>query len=121
MQHAKKKTGKLSPVFIFFPRGGAHRRRRIEIKAPIIPTIPKNEMIRPIGSVLDESTGGSLVYVGITSGGGAVKVGRRVGAASTTNWAARVGSMVGVIMGVGVGGGSTKGSSTSWVRLTNRE
>ena len=46
----------------------------------------------------------------LIDGGGAVYVGKRVGGISTRNCAARVGSMVGVICGVGVGGGSITGS-----------
>ena len=50
------------------------------------------------------------VKVGMARGGGGVKVGKRVAGISTTNCAARVGSMVGVVLGVGVGGGSTMGT-----------
>ena len=49
----------------------------------------------PIGSLEiapDVATGN----VGITNGGGGVNVGSRVGADVTMNWAAKVGSMVGV-------------------------
>ena len=45
------------------------------------------------------------------NGGGWVKVGSRVGPTSMMNWAARVGSIVGVTRGVGVGGGTITGSS----------
>ena len=51
----------------------------------------------------------SLVYVGMISGEGAVYVGKRVAGISRINWAASVGSTVGVVRGVGVGGGSTMG------------
>ncbi len=50
------------------------------------------------------------VNVGITMGGGAVKVGKRVGGTSIRNCAARVGLMVAVTFGVGVGGGSIIGT-----------
>ena len=51
----------------------------------------------------------SAVNVGIARAGGGVKVDCRVGMAVTINWAARVGSIVEVCIGVGVGGGSTIG------------
>jgi hypothetical protein len=54
----------------------------------------------------------------MAKGGGGVKVGIRVGGISTMNLAARVGSIVGVTLGVGVGGGSIIGKSED-VRLTS--
>lgn len=45
----------------------------------------------------------------MTSGGGGVKVGRRVAVGSKTKAAMSVGSMVGVVNGVEVGGGSMMG------------
>ena len=63
----------------------------------------------PIGMPAVTAGTSSAVKVGITSGGGAVYVGNRVGGISRINWAARVGSTVGVVRGVGVGGGSTIG------------
>ena len=47
----------------------------------------------------------------MTNCGGGVKVGMRVAGKFTTNWEAKVGSMVGVTRGVGVGGASVMGSS----------
>ena len=47
------------------------------------------------------------IYSGVTNGGGGVKVGNRVEVGTTTNCAARVGSMVEVAGGTGVGGDST--------------
>jgi hypothetical protein len=63
----------------------------------------------PIG-IFDTTPGVMDWKVGIASGGGGVKVGKRVGAEVTMNCAARVGSIVGVYSGVGVGGGSTTGN-----------
>jgi len=64
---------------------------------------------RPMGS-FDTAPGALDWKVGICRGGGGVKVGSLVGADVTINWAARVGLIVGVYNGVGVGGGSTTGS-----------
>ena len=63
-------------------------------------------MTRPVGTppVPDDVSSGEKV--GKIKGGGAVNVGNRVGGISTINWAASVGSTVGVVLGVGVGGGS---------------
>lgn len=63
----------------------------------------------PIGIPPGTACGGSFSKVGITKGGGGVKVGNLVGGNSTINCAASVGSIVGVVRGVGVGGGSTIG------------
>jgi predicted Rossmann-fold nucleotide-binding protein len=63
----------------------------------------------PIGIPPGTDWGASFSKVGITKGGGGVKVGNLVGGNSMMNCAARVGSMVGVVRGVGVGGGSTIG------------
>ena len=65
----------------------------------------------PIGMLPVIGPSWTLGKVGITNAGGGVKVGKRVGAAVTINCAAKVGSMVLVISGVGVGGGSTIGNS----------
>ncbi len=64
----------------------------------------------PIGIPPGTDTGTSLSNVARIMGGGGVKVGKRVGGNSTRNWAANVGSIVGVVRGVGVGGGSTIGT-----------
>ena len=76
-----------------------------------MPITPNSVMKMPMGgreAKLD--SGLSLVKVGMTNGGGAVKVGNRVAGISNTNWAARVGSMVAVTAGEGVGGGATIGN-----------
>src|SRR4030067_2537683 len=67
-------------------------------------------MTRPIGTLSVAGITSSAEKVGIDSGGGGVNVGKCVGGISTINCAARVGSIVGVVRGVGVGGGSTIGS-----------
>ena len=80
----------------------------IEINAPNNPIKPKPKITNPIGTRLvllaDSST-----KVGIAKGAGGVKVGKRVGVSGMMNAAARVGSIVGVTKGVGVGGASTTG------------
>ncbi len=76
--------------------------------------IPK--MTRPIGTLPPPLPAG--VKVGMTSGGGGVKVGRRVGVVGMENAAARVGSIVGVVRGVAVGGGSMIGKKPG-ERATN--
>ena len=60
---------------------------------------------KPIG-ILETTLGAADWKVGICRGGGGVKVGSLVGADVTMNCAARVGLIVGVYSGVGVGGGS---------------
>ena len=77
-----------------------------------IPKTPKTAIpitTTPIGMPAVTAGTSSAVKVGITRGGGAVYVGNRVGGISNINWAASVGSIVGVVRGVGVGGGSTIG------------
>ncbi len=66
---------------------------------------------------LDEELAG-FVYVGITNGAGAVKVGRRVDVGNTWNAATNVGFGVGDFTGAGVGGGSTIGRMPPVDRLT---
>ena len=61
----------------------------------------------PIGTPPGTGSGTALSNVGRIRGGGGVNVGKRVGGNSRINWAANVGSIVGVVRGVGVGGGST--------------
>lgn len=51
-----------------------------------------------------------FTYVGIVNGAGGVYVGKPVGTNVTMNCAAKVGSIVAVNNGVGVGGGSTMGN-----------
>ncbi len=82
----------------------------MDIIKPNRPTIAMPPIIKPVGTPADPMPVVEVVYVGITNGGGAVYVGRRVGWISTTNCEARVGSMVGVTRGVGVGGGATTGN-----------
>jgi hypothetical protein len=81
-------------------------RRKIEITAPNKPTTPIPIITRPDGTPPVPEEVSSGINVGKINGGGAVNVGKRVGGISTINWAARVGSTVGVVRGVGVGGGS---------------
>ena len=72
-----------------------------------MPTMANPKITTPIG--IPECPLCSSVKVGISRGGGGVKVGSRVGVPGSAKAAARVGSMVGVVRGVGVGGGSTMG------------
>ena len=76
-------------------------------------------MIKPIGIFPVPVDCCSAGNVGMTNSGGGVKVGNRVAGISMINWAANVGSIVGVVLGVGVGGGSTKGGDPS--SFTNGE
>ena len=102
-QAVKSPARFLSGVCLYRPRNN-------EMTIPNKPITPIPIMTIPIGtrpvSVMDWS--GEIV--GITNGGGGVNVGKCVGGISTINCAARVGSMVGVVFGVGVGGGSTIGT-----------
>ena len=76
----------------------------------------KPDITNPIGSPPDPVKNCSSGNVGMASCGGGVKVGILVGGNSTTNCEAKVGSIVGVTRGVGVGGASTTGSSPkTWV------
>ena len=68
-------------------------------------------MINPLGKPPVPLVTEELSYVGIIKGGGGVYVGFLVGGISEINWDARVGSIVGVVSGVGVGGLGTIGSS----------
>jgi len=61
------------------------------------------------GGILSRTFGVTGINVGKTRGAGDVKVGNLVGVDTILNSAIRVGSIVGVILGVGVGGGSTIG------------
>jgi len=71
---------------------------------------------REVEAFLNKFEGESLfVKVGIVNGAGGVNVARRVGAMVMTNCAAKVGLIVGVTSGVGVGGSSTTGI---WPALT---
>ena len=80
----------------------------MEINAPKSPTSPKPKITNPIGRRLVFAADSST-KVGMESGAGGVKVGSRVGVSGTMKAAAKVGSMVGVASGVGVGGASTIG------------
>lgn len=74
------------------------------------PIAARPTITRPMGSPpLELAMAGSKV--GKFKGGGAVKVDNRVGSIVTINCAARVGSIVLVMTGVGVGGASTTGSN----------
>ena len=70
------------------------------------------------GTPVDSANVVSIAYVGMANSGGGVNVGKRVGGTSTMNFAAKVGSIVGVTLSVGVGGGSTMGKSAE-ERLTS--
>lgn len=97
----KTETGE-KPVLLF-----AYRPLSREISNPNTPITAIPEMRSPIG-ILPVLPGRFVTWkVGMTKGPGGVKVGKRVGGISMINWAARVGSIVGVVSGVGVGGGST--------------
>jgi hypothetical protein len=80
-----------------------------EIKTPKKPRTAIPITTIPIGTALGPILGAWTSKVGIVNGGGGVKVGKRVGGNTKINWAANVGSTVGVVRGVGVGGGSTIG------------
>jgi len=81
--------------------------RRKEMKAPKRPMNAKPRIINPIGT--PEPVLAAAVKVGISRGAGGVKVGSRVGVNGTWNAATMVGSIVGVVGGVAVGGGSMIG------------
>ena len=68
-------------------------------------------MINPMGMRL-VSAAVSSMKVGIAKGAGGVNVGRRVGVSGAIKAAAKVGSMVGVASGVGVGGASMTGKKS---------
>ena len=57
--------------------------RKTEINKPNNPTTAKPIMINPIGRPPATLIAGAWVYVGISIGGGCVKVGKRVGPIST--------------------------------------
>jgi hypothetical protein len=86
-----------------------HLPLRNEISVPNTPKTAIPIITIPIGIPPGTAWGGSFSKVGITRGGGGVKVGNLVGGKSIMNCAAKVGSIVGVVRGVGVGGGSTIG------------
>ena len=75
--------------------------------APINP----RPIIKIPKTALEEPGVPASLNSGISSGGGGVKVGKRVSVGWMLKAAARVGSMVEVTGGVGVGGGSTIRSS----------
>ena len=77
---------------------------------PKTPTTAKPKTNSPIGIRLRCWV--SSTKVGIASGAGGVKVGKRVAFPTGINAAAKVGLIVGVEPGVGVGGISIKGNST---------
>ena len=87
-----------------------HCPRNTEITNPKIPTIIRPRMSR-IGGKPPWLAPSEGAKVGATTGGAGVNVGGRVGVIGfRLNCAARVGSIVAVTRGVGVGGGSTTGS-----------
>src|SRR3972149_7170489 len=94
---------------LIFPTGFVYHRRSNEMTVPKNPITAKPMITNPIGTLPAPRGVASTTNVGITRGGGEVKVGNRVGGTSTINCAARVGSIVAVVRGVGVGGGSTIG------------
>jgi hypothetical protein len=89
------------------PHRQFYRPRRSEITIPNKPIIPIPMMTNPVGTLPVPEKDCSGGKVGTVKGEGGVKVGKCVGGISTMNCAARVGSTVGVVRGVGVGGGST--------------
>ena len=95
------------PVFFIVP---AHLPRRNVIRSPNRPITPIPTMTRPMGTRVALPDSPEDGVAGSTKGPGGVKVGNRVGGISMMNCAARVGSTVGVVRGVGVGGGSTTGT-----------
>ena len=100
----KNKNDRRPPVIFVY------RPRKKEISKPKNPITPKPTITNPNGTLPAAPGNVSGGNVGIASGPGGVNVGKRVGGISTINWAARVGSTVGVVRGVGVGGGSTTGT-----------
>lgn len=88
----------------------AYLPRRNEISSPNRPITPIPTMTKPMGTRVALPASPEDGVECSTSGPGGVKVGKRVGGISMMNWAARVGSTVGVVRGVGVGGGSTTGT-----------
>jgi hypothetical protein len=108
--HLLKFKGRVARPFSFNPRFTYLRRNKDKIR-PKNPKIAKPEITKPIGRPAVPVEIFSTGNVGITNCGGGVKVGIRVAGKSTTNWDAKVGSIVGVTLGVGVGGASTIGSS----------
>ena len=69
--------------------------RRYEITAPKNPNSPRLRINKPVGIFVGADPGES-VNKGTSSGGGGVKVGRRVGVCWPMNAASRVGSIVAV-------------------------
>jgi hypothetical protein len=75
---AKVMEAHLHDLFYYLPR-------MTEIKSPKTPNTAKPMIMNPIGNPPARLMGGAWVYVGICTGGGAVKVGIRVGPISTTS------------------------------------
>ena len=91
--------------------------RKYEMTAPKNPNKPRLRINSPAGIFVADVLGTSL-NVGGSRGGGGVNVGKRVGVCRPIKAAARVGSIVGVENGVGVGGISTSGSIAPGESLT---
>jgi hypothetical protein len=108
----KKETGTVS----FFSLPGYLR--KYEIRAPIPPISAKPKITKPIGIFPAAEFWLTSSNSGITNSGAGVKVGSRVGVDGTTNAAASVGSIVGVVCGVGVGGGSIIGRNPTSLKVT---
>ena len=87
--------------------------------APKKPNSPKLRINKPAGMPAVPVTVGSL-NEGNSRGGGGVNVGRRVGVCCPIKAASKVGSIVGVEMGVGVGGISINGRKAPGDSFTYR-
>ena len=82
---------------------------------------PTIVMTSPMGKFAVDKPCPGVSKVGMIKGGGAVKVGILVAGISSINSAAKVGSIVFVIRGVGSGGGSIIGNSPPLVIVTKGE
>jgi hypothetical protein len=92
---------------------------KYEINAPITPIKAKPNITKPIGILPADDVWLSSTKFGMTNSGAGVKVGSLVGVEGIIKAAARVGSIVGVVCGVGVGGGSTIGKKPISLNVTN--
>ena len=77
--------------------------------------IPKTTITKPIGTPPATELMERSSKVGICKGAGSVNVGKRVGSTVTANCAAKVGLIVAVNFGVGVGGGSMIGNTPALI------
>jgi len=103
----KGESAALSFFIPFIKKNNYYLLLKKEIADPNNPMNARPKIINPIGILGNEL---SLVsYVGMTKGGGGVKVGSWVGFPVAANAAIKVGSITCVILGVAVGGGSMIG------------